>query len=153
MADGDGSRSFYFFDIDDNLLSLSTKLYLWNAETQSERAISSGEFAEIQSVLGRPGPWEAWAIRSATFRDFNDQVVPSDQQSFVRDVTSAVQGNAPWQGPSWRLLVHAAKMQRPIAVISARGQEPSPFVVRRLTFIAVSAVSDFRPSKPRNQGV
>jgi hypothetical protein len=26
-------RSFYFFDIDDNLLFLPTKLYLWNAET------------------------------------------------------------------------------------------------------------------------
>ncbi len=125
MADGDGSLSFYFFDVDDNLLILSTKLYLWNAETKSEKAISSGEFADVQGALGRPGPWQAWAVRAETFRDFNDQPgLPPDQQSFVRDVVSAVQGSAPWQGPSWRLLVHAAKMQRPIAVVSARGHAP-----------------------------
>lgn len=125
MADGDGSLSFYFFDVDDNLLILSTKLYLWNAETKSEQAISSGQFADIQGALGRPGPWQAWAARAETFRDFNDQPgLAPDQQSFVRDIVSAVQGSAPWQGPSWPLLVHAAKMQRPIAVVSARGHAP-----------------------------
>jgi catechol 2,3-dioxygenase-like lactoylglutathione lyase family enzyme len=125
MPEADGSLSFYFFDVDDNLLFLSTKLYLWNAETKSERAISSGEFAAIQSELGRPGVWQAWAIRSETFRDFNDQVgVAPDQQPFVRDVAVAARGSEPWQGPSWPLLVHAAKMQRPIAVISARGHDP-----------------------------
>jgi predicted enzyme related to lactoylglutathione lyase len=145
MAHGDGSRSFYFFDIDDNLLFLSTKLYLWNAETQSERAISSGEFAEIQSMLGRPGPWEAWAIRSATFRDFNDQDVPSDQQSFVRDVTCAVQGNAPWQGSSWRLLVHAAEAQRPIAVISARGHSPKTIEAGFQKLVSLGQLSSVPP--------
>src|SRR5271167_547507 len=107
MAEGDGSLSFYFFDVDDNLLILSTKLYLWNAETKSEEAISSGKFADIQGELGRPGPWEAWAVRVETFRDFNDQPgLTPDQQPFIRDVVSAVQGSTPWQGPSWPLLVH-----------------------------------------------
>lgn len=125
MTEGDGSLSFYFFDVDDNLLFLSTKLYLWNGETRAELAIGSGEFAAIQSQLGRPGPWQAWATRAETFRDFNDQPnVPPDEPSFVRDVVSAVQGTAPWQGPSWPLLVHAAKMQRPVALISARGHAP-----------------------------
>jgi hypothetical protein len=40
----DGSESSYFFDIDDNLLFLSTRLYLWNAETRTEKAVSSGKF-------------------------------------------------------------------------------------------------------------
>jgi predicted enzyme related to lactoylglutathione lyase len=125
MAEGDGSLSFYFFDVDDNLLILSTRLYLWNAETKAEQAISSAEFAAIQGALGRPGAWQAWAVRSETFRDFNDQEgVATDQQSFVRDVASAAQGSEPWQGPSWPLLVHAAMMQRPIAIISARGHAP-----------------------------
>jgi catechol 2,3-dioxygenase-like lactoylglutathione lyase family enzyme len=126
MPESDGSLSFYFFDVDDNLIFLSTRLYLWNAETKSEKAISSGQFADIQGQLGRPGDWQAWAIRPETFRDFNDQAgVSPDQQCFVRDVTSAVHGSAPWQGPSWRLLVHAAEKQRPIAVISARGHAPA----------------------------
>lgn len=121
MAERDGSLSFYFFDVDDNLLILSTKLYLWNAETKSEKAISSAEFADIQSLLGRPGPWQAWAVGPNTFRDFNDQSVASEQQSFIHDIVTAVEGVDPWRGPSWPLLVHAAEMQRPIAVISARG--------------------------------
>jgi catechol 2,3-dioxygenase-like lactoylglutathione lyase family enzyme len=125
MSQADGSLSFYFFDVDDNLVFLSTKLYLWNAETQTEQAISSGEFAAIQSELGRPGPWQAWAVRSQTFRDFNDQSgIAPDQQTFVRDILSAAHGSAPWQGPSWPLIVHAAKMQRPIALVSARGHTP-----------------------------
>jgi len=33
--------SFYFFDIDDNVLHLPAKLYVRNAETRCERAISS----------------------------------------------------------------------------------------------------------------
>ena len=43
MTTFDRSVSFYFFDIDDNLLFLPTKIYLWNAETRSERVVSSGE--------------------------------------------------------------------------------------------------------------
>ena len=49
-------QSFYFFDIDDNLLFLPTNLYLWNAEARIERAVSSGEYAAIQNLLGRSGP-------------------------------------------------------------------------------------------------
>jgi predicted enzyme related to lactoylglutathione lyase len=124
MTENDGSISFYFFDVDDNLLILSTKVYLWNAETKSEQAISSAEFADIQSLLGRPGPRQAWAVGPNTFRDFNDQPGTPEQQSFVRDIETAIEGVAPWQGPSWPLLLHAAKMRRPTVVISARGHAP-----------------------------
>jgi predicted enzyme related to lactoylglutathione lyase len=125
VSESDGSLSFYFFDVDDNLLFLATKLYLWDAEAKTEQAISSGKFAAIQGQLGRPGPWQTWAVRPETFRDFNDQAnVAADQQSFVQDVTSAVKGTVPWQGPSWPLLVHAAAAQRPITIISARGHAP-----------------------------
>lgn len=97
MPRADGSLSFYFFDVDDNLVFLSTNLYLWNAETQTEQAISSGQFAAIQSELGRPGPWQAWAVRSQTFCDFNDQLgVAADQQTFVHDILTAAHGNTPW---------------------------------------------------------
>ena len=125
MPESDGSLSFYFFDVDDNLLFLSTKLYLWNGETKSERPISSGEFAAVEGQLGRPGDMQAWATRPETFRDCQDLAgVSADQQTFVLDVTSAVEGSTKWQGPSWPLLVHAAEKQRPIAIISARGHAP-----------------------------
>ena len=58
MVDPDGSRSFYFFDIDDNLLFLPTRLYLWNAERQIEMPISSGEFAAIQNDISVKGKWQ-----------------------------------------------------------------------------------------------
>ncbi len=126
MASSDGSVSFYFFDIDDNLLFLPTRLYLWNAEIQEEQAISSGEFASIQNVLGRPGKWQAWAIREEAFRDFRDQPdIPVAEQAFIRDLLAAVVDSATWQGPAWPLLFHAATVHRPVAMVTARGHEPT----------------------------
>lgn len=122
----DGSRSFYLFDIDDNLLFLTTELYLWNAETGEELAVSSGKFAEVQPRLGQTGEWHAWSAGERTFRDFRDQpgVAPRDQQ-FVKDLIKAIDGGGKWQGPSWPLLVHAATNQRAIAVVTARGHHPA----------------------------
>jgi hypothetical protein len=126
MRAPDGSISFYFFDIDDNLLFLPTQLYLWNAETQQEMALTSGEFADVQGELGRPGKWHAWAVRPETFRDFRDLPgVAASQQTFVRDIRAAVESGKTWQGPSWPLLVHAAANERPIACVTARGHEPA----------------------------
>jgi catechol 2,3-dioxygenase-like lactoylglutathione lyase family enzyme len=118
--------SFYFFDIDDNLLFLPTNLHLWNAEIQQEQALSSGEFAAVQNELGRPGKWQAWAVRAETFRDFRDRPdLPAAEQAFIKDLLAASAGLAPWRGPSWPLLVHAATKQRPIAMVTARGHEPA----------------------------
>jgi catechol 2,3-dioxygenase-like lactoylglutathione lyase family enzyme len=126
MASSDGSVSVYFFDIDDNLLFLPTRLYLWNAEIQEEQAISSGDFARVQNELGRPGKWQAWAVREETFRDFRDQPnIPVDEQAFLRDLLAAAAAQNPWQGPSWPLLVHAATTQRSVAMVTARGHEPT----------------------------
>jgi|GEM_PF-229437 len=126
VAEADGSISFYFFDIDDNLLFLPTELYLWNAETQVEQAVSSGDFARIQNELGRPGKWQAWATREQTFRRFRDQPeLPEAEQSFVVDLLKTASTASVWQGPSWPLLVHAATKQRPIGMVTARGHEPA----------------------------
>ena len=103
MPRPDGSISFYFFDVDDNLLFLPTKLYLWNAESQTEQAVSSREFANIQNDLGRRGKWQPWTMRAETFRDFRDQPgIAASAQVFVNDIRKAVTGSAPWQGPSGR---------------------------------------------------
>jgi len=128
-ARADGSRSFYFFDIDDNLVFLATKVYLWNAETRTEMAISTAEYALCQPQLGRPGPWQAWSEREETFRDFRDAPdTAARDQIFVKDLVAAISSGTSWQGPSWPLLEHAARGRRPIAVISARGHQPSTIV-------------------------
>ena len=126
MTENDGSISFYFFDLDDNLFFLPTKLYLWNAETKAERAISSGEFAAVHEHIGKSGIWEEWATRDEhTYRDFRDSPdIEASEQQFSKDLISAVSSSG-WQGPSWPLLEHAAKQQRPVVFISARGHAPA----------------------------
>lgn len=146
MPSNDGSISFYFFDIDDNLLFLPTKLYLWNAETKKEMVVTSGEFADVQNQLGRVGKWQAWALRAETFRDFCDQPnVAAIDQTFVRDLKTAVATEAAWQGPSWPLLVHAASKQRPIACVTARGHEPSTIEAGFHELVALGLLSAVPP--------
>jgi hypothetical protein len=119
------AQSFYFFDIDDNLLFLPTVLYLWNAERQTERAVSSGEFATVQPLLGRTGEWQDWSVGPRTFRNFRDSPdAKPEEQPFILDLHAAMHGDRPWLGPSWPLLVHAATRQRSIAMITARGHAP-----------------------------
>jgi len=150
MADSDGSISFYFFDIDDNLLFLPTNLYLWNAESQSELAISSGDFARVQNELGRSGKWQAWAITEETFRDFRDRPdLPASEQSFIKDLLAAIAGSTTWQGPSWPLLFHAASRQRPIAMVTARGHEPATIEAGLQTLVT----RGFLPSVPPILGI
>ena len=117
--------SAYLFDIDDNLLFLPTSIYLWNAEKQEEKPVSSGAFAAIQNALGKPGQWQSWAVGPRTFRDFrDDDSKPHEQQQFIVDLVAAIEGPGRWQGPSWSLLVHAATNQRPTAMVTARGHAP-----------------------------
>jgi hypothetical protein len=126
MASKTQAQSFYLFDIDDNLLFLPTSIYLWNAERQSERDVSTGEFATVQPLLGRVGEWQEWAIGERTFRNFRDiPEAPPEHQPFIKDLRAALHGKVSWQGPSWPLLVHAAANQRAIAMISARGHAPA----------------------------
>ncbi|MBX9949287.1 MAG: type II secretion system protein GspJ [Candidatus Obscuribacterales bacterium] len=126
MTENDGSISFYFFDIDDNLFFLPTKLYLWNAETQTEREVSSGDYTYIHDQLGRVGEWQAWSVREGfTYRDFRDAPdVAPQEQAFCKVLLEAVTSGMQWQGPSWPLLEHAARKQRPVVFITARGHAP-----------------------------
>lgn len=127
MPENDGSVSFYFFDIDDNLFFLPTKLYLWNAMTQIEREVFSGEYAAIHDQLGRSGEWQEWSVREGfTYREFRDapDVMPSEQ-TFCKVLLEAVENGSDWKGPSWPLLEHASKNQRPVVFITARGHAPA----------------------------
>jgi len=116
----DGSVSFYFFDIDDNLLFLPTRIYVTDTETGAEKGLSTGAFADVESLLGKPGPWEAWALGPGAFRDFSDA---PGESAFVRDIGAAL-GAQGWRGPSWPLYLHACAEGRPTAFITARGHAP-----------------------------
>lgn len=142
----DQSKSFYFFDIDDNLLFLPTKIYLWNADRQVEKIVTSGEYAAVQSALGREGVWQSWAVSKDTFRDFRDDPnAPTGDQSFIKDLEAALATGTAWQGPSWPLLVHAADKGRDIAMVTARGHAPATIEAGLHLLVARGLLSSVPP--------
>jgi hypothetical protein len=129
MAEQGEAHSFYFFDFDDNVMFLGTRIVVRHTVTKQEVRVSTGDFALIYPQLGRPGKWENFAVFDGTYRDFRD--LPAEQlggrkQPFVRDVEAAVAAKTPrWQAPSWELFVYACKQQRPLSIVTARGHTPA----------------------------
>ncbi len=122
-----GGRSFYFFDLDDNVFYLSTPIYLFHKETQEELIISSGELAQLNETIGHSGVLKDYAFNfhdhTGTFRRFRD-VTESTLQPFIQDLQDAIQKSQEWKGPSWECFYHAAFNQRPMSLITARGHHP-----------------------------
>jgi hypothetical protein len=126
MAQSAGGISYYFLDFDDNIMFLSTPIIVLNTVTKKEKELSTGEFANVESLLGRPGPWEDYRIFSDTFRNFRDvatsQLPAGTEQRFVADVRAAIASPGDtWKGPSWKFFVYACQQQRPLSIVTARG--------------------------------
>lgn len=127
-----GGRSFYFFDFDDNVMFLTTRIFLFRRDNGAELALSTREFARISKAVGRAGPWADFVLdqddRTGSFRRFRD-FEPREQagrpQPFIEDLEATLaRGDPWWRGPSWPLFDHAVFNQRPIAIITARGHHP-----------------------------
>src|SRR5437868_13757158 len=58
-----GGRSFYFFDLDDNIAFPSTPLILFHKATGAEYAVTSGEYAKIHPYIGVSGPYADYEVR------------------------------------------------------------------------------------------
>jgi hypothetical protein len=130
-----GGRSFYFFDFDDNIAFLTTPLVLFHKETKVEQPISSGDFAQYNSTIGKSGIYGDFEIDfcdvTGTFRNFRDhnisevEKIAGKSQVFVQDVAAALgYPDFQWKGPSWECFYHATFNQRPLSVITARGHHP-----------------------------
>lgn len=130
-----GGRSFYFFDFDDNILNLSTKIYIYEKDTGKEIEISSTVLAEEGPNIGKTGKYENYKFnyddRVGSFRNFRDidlnyiQKIAGKRQIFVKDVVEAIDSASSfWKGPSWDYFRYACYNQRPISIITARGHEP-----------------------------
>ena len=128
-----GGRSFYFFDFDDNVVHLPSKIFIFNKKTHEELEVSTTYFAEIAKTLGKSGPFENFEIRETahvgSFRNFRE--IPKEllkdkkQQPLLADVFAALQNPfLEWRGPSWNFFVHAVNNGRPISIITARGHHP-----------------------------
>lgn len=127
MAAADKSKSFYFFDFDDNIMFLETRVLLRNRrDRQSIREVSTHEFASIRGELGKVGEWEEWEQYDETYKHFGDRdpetLEKGQYQYLVKDVMDTIKAAAHgWQAPSWPLLHYACEKQRPTAIVTARG--------------------------------
>ncbi len=128
-----GGRSFYFFDFDDNVAFLSTRIFLFHKTTGRELGLSTGEYAQVSKTVGRAGPYRDYEVRfddvTGSFRRFRDvpasDIARAIQQPFVEDLLEILaQEDLKWKGPSWSCFFHAAYNQRPLSVITARGHHP-----------------------------
>jgi len=128
-----GGRSFYFFDFDDNVVRLTTPIFVFDRDTGAELALSTAQFAAASPQLGRPGPWQRFEVRGSdttgSFRRFRDldaaEPAPGAEQPLVEDVNAALAlPDHEWKGPSWELFFHAVHNQRALAIITARGHHP-----------------------------
>jgi hypothetical protein len=128
-------QSFYFFDFDDNIAFLTTPMVLFHRQTGEEKWVSTEEYARIQGVLGKPGPWLDYEMRfddkSGSFRFFRDhhedelRRLGLKDQVFIQDVAQALGfDHLNWQGPSWQCFHHACFHGRPMSLITARGHSP-----------------------------
>ena len=127
-----GGRSFYFFDLDDNVLHLQTPIYIYDLRTGTEQPVSTGEFARICGSLGKPGAYECFGVnpddRVGSFRRFRDNagLTPGAFQPFVQDIQEALElPDFHWKGPSWECFEYAVHNERPVALITARGHSPA----------------------------
>lgn len=123
-----GGRSFYFFDLDDNIFFLQTPIALFHHKTGEEILLSSGEYAKEHKRIGKSGKYKNYEhiyndeIGSFRFcRDHKDL----SKQYFVADIEEALNLiDADWQAPSWSCFYHATYNHRPISIITARGHHP-----------------------------
>lgn len=113
-------QSFYFFDIDENILHLPTRVHLLNTMTGEERAMRQREYEDIKAYLGVPGLWEDWADPPGrAYREFADGTDRHGEEYLLRDVRRALVTDN-WRGPSWEIFKYAVLKRRPVAIITAR---------------------------------
>ncbi|HLE09858.1 MAG: hypothetical protein A2504_10925 [Bdellovibrionales bacterium RIFOXYD12_FULL_39_22] len=128
-------RSFYFFDFDDNIMHLSTKIVLFHKESGEEKIISSHELASEGENVGKRGQFVDYKFnyddQYGSFRYFRDKDLSylerllGKKQSFVADIAEALQRpDYHWKGPSWKFFHYAVYNRRPVSIITARGHYP-----------------------------
>jgi len=142
-----GGRSFYFFDFDDNIIHLNTKIVLFHKRTNEEFLVPTTVYAENLSKLGIAGSeWEHYEIRdlpgsNGSFRNFREQeelYLNKQEQPLVLDMLEGLSsGDVDWRGPSWEFFKHAVNSNRPISIITARGHHP--YTIKRAINILVQS--------------
>lgn len=121
-----GGRSFYFFDLDDNILHLTTPIVLFHKESGEALEISSGELSSEGHDVGKSGRFADYIFvdddQTGSFKYFRDQKCPRKSQPFVHDIRKTIKRSEwIWKGPSWNSFYYAVVNRRPVSIITARG--------------------------------
>lgn len=127
-----GGRSFYFFDFDDNVIHLATKTLLFPKSGGEPMEVSTSDFPIVSHQIGKPGPWADYEIRldpfRGSFRNFRElppELLQGKPQPLIADMMEALsQPFLDWRGPSWDFFVKAVHNNRPVSIITARGNHP-----------------------------
>ncbi len=151
-----GGRSFYFFDIDDNIINLSTPIILFHKITHAEKLISSQELAEHGKDVGVRGPFIDYYYNYddavGSFRNFRDVGVSKLQRLFgkrerfeedIRRVISMPESS--WKAASWKYFYYATFNQRPVSLITARGHYPET-IKKGLNYLHEKGFIEHRPN-------
>lgn len=148
-----GGRSFYFFDLDDNVIHLPTRIFTRCEQTQKEFSHSTADYAKIHHLIGSPDSLD-WVNHrvdydplEGSFRRFREHpnLSPNDQP-IIQDMREALAHPfLEWRGPSWDFFVHAVNNNRPISVITARGHHPHT-VRRAIDMLVVSRELEAHPN-------
>lgn len=128
-----GGRSFYFFDLDDNLLHLPTNIVVFRKSDGQMREVSTADFAKVKDEINDPkSPWFEYETRFNnefnSFMNFRDRKIDLriEEQSLIMDLRKALDNpQLDWKGPSWNFFAYAVENSRPISIITARGHHPS----------------------------
>lgn len=124
----EGGKSFYFFDLDENVFHVESAHYVFDKKTKEPMEIPGDLFWREYDKIGRVGAFKNYYIdeesEDGSYRRFRDLVdVSVDEQPFIEDIQAALSKDS-WMGPSWNHFHHAVLNQRPVAVITARGHHP-----------------------------
>ena len=129
-----GGRSFYFFDFDDNVVHLNTKIVLFHKQDSQTVEIPTADFAEISQSVGQAGTrWADYELRDLSsdtgsfqyFRELSRIDDPAGQPLIVDMLEALSHEFLEWRGPSWQFFKHAVNNNRPLAIITARGHHPN----------------------------
>lgn len=119
------AKSFYIFDLDDNIIHTGSATFIYHKVTGEERALSSAEFVRQRTFVGTEGPYKDYFVdptAGRSFRRFGDDL-EGKVFPFLEDLEEAVK-KPNWQGPSWNRFVKAISRERTMAIITARGHHP-----------------------------
>jgi hypothetical protein len=121
-----GGKSFYFFDLDDNVFHLPTTISIFHKQTGVELELSTAEYALHHSDIGKFGRYGEYQTQfdgpHGSYRKFRDH---PGINHFEADLLHAIsEAEFKWKGPSWNFFLHAVFNGRALSLITARGHHP-----------------------------